>query len=111
MSLDLWLESDECSECTHIERTERLNHTYNCSAMWYQIYPNQKHFVDIDGLTGKESLPLLQTAIMEMTRKEKELTALNPENGWGSYESLKVYLISLLNDAIRHPGWKWRSCR
>ena len=111
MSLDLWLASSICPTCQHQERTDLLNYTYNVAPMWYEIYPNQKQMINVDGLTGKESLPLLEYALQMLNRTPAKFIAMNPENGWGSYETFKVYIKNLIVFAISHPTWIWEACR
>ncbi len=109
MSLDLWLASPICDTCQHQESTDSFNCTYNVNPMWYEIYPNQNHMVDVDGLTGKESLPLLECALDMLNRTPEKFIAMNPSNGWGSYDSFKVYIEHLIISATSHPTWIWES--
>jgi len=111
MSLSLLLKSNECLTCGHFESTESLNYTYNVSPMWYEIYPKQDHMVDVDGLTGKESLSLLECALQMLESSPSKFIAMNPENGWGSYEGFKKYITELILIAKEHPDWVWQSCR
>lgn len=111
MSLSLTLVSNECSTCGHMENTETLNYTYNVSPMWYEIFPDDSCMIDIDGLTGKESLTKLNYAVSEMENNPDKFIPMNPENGWGSYEGFKRYLKELIMMAENNPEYIWNSCR
>lgn len=111
MSLDLWMEKPACPTCKHTDDRDAFNHTYNCAPMWREVYPDAKNMVDIDGMTGKESLPKLKHAIREMNRHSVKFIALNPPNGWGSYESFFKFLLDLVCEAEKYPDLIWRACR
>lgn len=111
MSLSLCLIKPECPTCHHQDYTESENYTYNVSSMWYKIFPDAKKMVDIDGITGAESLPKIQFAINTMINSPDEFKALNPENGWGSYAGFIAYLGKLIEMASRHPTWIWEAFR
>ncbi len=111
MSLSLWLAMEECPMCLHSESSESFNYTYNVSPMWYAIYPNQEHMIDVDGLTGKQSLPLLECALNILQNEPDKFIALNPANGWGSYDGFKQFIFQLIELAEEYPEWIWEASR
>lgn len=111
MSLDLYLSTKQCPTCKNVKVTDSVSYTWNVAPMWYEIYPNQEHMVDVDGLTGKESLPLLECALDMLERNPKKFIAMNPSNGWGDYEGFMAYIKKLIEMANENPDLYWESCR
>lgn len=111
MGLSLYLDKEECPTCGHKEEIFEGNYTYNVSAMWYTIYPDDKGMVYIDGLTGKESIQKLQDAIEELENNSEFFDNLNPPNNFGSREGFVTYLKNCLNHATLYPDATWKSWR
>lgn len=111
MSLDLWLSRPICPTCSRGEGTDFFNYTYNVSHMWYAIFPEAEEMVDIDGLTGYESLEKLRFALAVLTEMPDKFIAMNPENGWGDYEGFKRYISRLITQAEFLPEWTWKAAR
>jgi len=111
MSLDLSIGSTPCPCCGHQTDKLSFNYTYNVSPMWYKIYPDSKHMVEIEGLTGKQACVTLCVALTELDLYPEEFIALNPENGWGSYEGFKEFISDLMKASISNPTLVWEACR
>lgn len=76
------------------------NYTSNCAAMWRAAGADLAEF---HGKTAGECLPILDAAIEELADHPAKYKAMNPENGWGSYDTLLPRLGELA-DAFRcHP--------
>jgi hypothetical protein len=75
------------------------NYTSNGARMWREAG------VDLRDLNGKNALhamgPLAQ-AIGLMIEQPERFRALEPDNGWGSYDSLVPALQELLQAMARH---------
>jgi hypothetical protein len=110
MSLDLWMESPSCPTCDHRNKTESFNQTYNVGSMWRLVFPGEK-LVEIDGMPGKRSLKKLDKMLKELCVDPDKFQALNPENGWGSYDTFLSFIVNLANLARENPKWIWRACR
>jgi hypothetical protein len=67
--------------------------------------------VDIDGMTGAASIPKLETAIRGLVAEPERFRAMNPKNGWGSYDGFVDWLKSLLESARENPNKIWRASR
>lgn len=106
MSLDLYL---RCSHCNQ-DATE-WNYTYNVSKMWYSVYPEAKGMIDIEGMTGKESLPRLIYFAQRMRDCPGAFKEMNPPNGWGSYDSFLKAIEDLIKQAKEYPTLIWRASR
>lgn len=53
--------------------------------------------------TAAELIPHLQTGLQQLVVDPVRLRAMNPENGWGSYDEFIPWLIALLTYCIEHP--------
>lgn len=56
----------------------------------------------LDGCTGPEGAALLHEIVMALEKDPDRFRAMNPENGWGSYDSLLVVLRDMRD---RVPEW------
>lgn len=111
MSLDLSIGSTPCPCCGHQTDKLSFNYTYNVSPMWYKIYPDAKNMVDIDGMTSKKAYELLADARSKLWLNPEEFIALNPDNGWGSYEGFLEFIGDLMQACIDNPNSVWESSR
>lgn len=56
------------------------------------------------GLTkAKELIPRLSAGLVTLQREPDRFKALNPKNGWGTYENLVEFVEAYLNAAKEHP--------
>ena len=67
--------------------------------------------IDIDGLTGEQSLPLLEQCADEMRKRPADFIKLNPENGWGSYDTFLEAIDRLIVFAKNYPKCIWKASR
>jgi hypothetical protein len=62
------------------------NYTHNCNQMMREAgYDWVYH---LDGQRVAETLPKFEAMLAEMEANPEKYLAMNPSNGWGSYESL-----------------------
>lgn len=111
MGLDIWLEKNRCDKCGHTEERESHSYTYNVSPMWYKIYPEDDGMVQIEGMTGQESLPKLKHAVEVLETNQAMFDKLNPDNGFGSRYGFVRFLNKLINDAEENKELIWKSWR
>ena len=111
MSLDLDLCLYPCKHCGRSSERLGFNCTYNCSDMWYKIYPQDEKIVPIDGMTGKESYYILKHAVDMLLANPEVFEALNPPNGWGSYKGFFEFISDMLIAAHKHPDAVWEAGR
>jgi len=107
MGLDIW----QICPCCKESHDDGRNYTYNVSKMWYEAMPGSKQFVDIDGMTGDDSIPVLQTAITRLKADPDKYQAMNPENGYGTYTGFVEFLEELKKMAVENPNRIWQSWR
>lgn len=112
MSLDLYLNAPPCDACGRSkEAIGSFNVTYNLSPMWHAAVPESRQLIKIDGMTGLESLELLRSGISALEEDPGKFKAMNPSNGWGSYEGLVWKVREMRDAATENPTAVWSSCR
>lgn len=92
MSLDIWIGDGEPS----------FNYTHNVVPMWKKAGCYDALY-ESSGLRAKEVLLALKLGLMDMLGNPAEYTALNPENGWGDYESATHFLVSVIIAFAENP--------
>jgi len=112
MSLDVWLEHPRCTACERTgEPVLEYSSTYNVSKMWYVLFPKHTSFCPIDSCLAKDVIPMMQEGVQLAVANRKELEAMNPVNGWGSYETFLKFLRNILAASQDHPDLIWRTDR
>lgn len=74
--------------------------TSNCAPMWRHAGADLAKF---DGELAGSCVPLLESAIAHMKANPSEYKAMDPLNGWGSYDLLVPALEELVAGFRRHP--------
>lgn len=93
MSWDLELIDDR----GHVEFEQ--NYTHNTNRMMNVAAENAGHIMQdtwwkhIDGMEGVAGSRLLADIVAEMMRDPSAYRAMDPENGWGSYDTLLPILV------------------
>ncbi len=89
---------------------EAGNYTSNCSPMWAAAISGtfdkpQTRLADLEGKTCAECAEILAFAIghMDNDLNRARYEELNPENGWGSFESAREYLRKIFRECQKHP--------
>ena len=109
MSLDLWMEAEPCKTCGRSGDPDfSWNYTHNVSKFWYSLYPESEKWLNIHGMTGEESLPVLNKFLEELQADPDRFIAMNPENGWGSYDTFVPRLKELIEAANEYPKCTWQ---
>ncbi len=111
MGLDLYLRAPPCKTCGHQAEDFNACCTYNMSPMWYDMFPDDNHMVEIEGMTGKESLQILHSAREKMIGQKEHLQQFNPPNGFGSYGSFLHFIEKLIKAAEDNPKHIWEAWR
>lgn len=100
MSYDIWLAIDTGGEELTALDCLDWNYTSNCAPMWRAAGADLAEF---DGNIAKDCLPYLEKAIAELKASPGKYEAMNPPNGWGSYETLIPALERLAHGFRVHP--------
>lgn len=82
------------------------NYTHNCGKMAkeagiYEYVWRPEECADVK--TAGDIIELLRRGIKLMEDEPKRFIALNPENGWGSYETFLPWLREYLAACIENP--------
>lgn len=116
MSLDvtLFMKIDTGGEDPYEVELFSANYTHNCGkrARGAGIYeyvwrPDELDHVKVAG----DLIEPLKSGIKLMEDSPERFELLNPENGWGSYDSFLPWLKRYLDACIRHPKAEIHACR
>lgn len=115
MSLDVYLEV-EVDTGGPEKRTFRIyeaNYTHNCGNMAEEagIYSHVWRPEEIGIKTAGQLIEPLRNGIWLMEDEPKRFIALNPKNGWGSYETFVPWLRKYLEACIENPKATVRASR
>ena len=99
MSLDIWLEE----ECVSVVYDGNYTHNVTSMAAEAGIYKYLWRHGESGVVLAAALVDPLQQAIAYMEREPERFTALNPENGWGSYATFLPWLKGLLSACVDHP--------
>lgn len=100
MSLDIWLAmpTGNGEELT----TQSMNYTHNVLPMWRAAGVAEALY-DSHGHQAREYLDVLRAGIKNMEDEPAKYQALNPSNGWGSYDTALPWLREWLIECVKHP--------
>lgn len=99
MSYDIWLEIDTGGP-EPAAVGGQWNYTSNCGPMWRAAGADLAEF---HGKTAGDCLLALTAGITELRAHPAKYEAMNPPNGWGSYDSLIPALEELAGTFRSHP--------
>lgn len=100
MSYDIHLEIDTGGpEYAMVEDVG--NYTWNCGAMFANAIGCG--LGELDGQNAGEWSNKLAAGVAHMLANPSIYLPMNPENGWGDYESATQYLSKLASACARHP--------
>lgn len=99
MSYDVFIMIDTGDEWPAVVQ-DCGNYTYNCGGMLNLACG--KYLSDLDGMPCTEVAPILITAVKDMAENPDKYIALNPDNGWGSFDGFRSYLLGILTACQRH---------
>ena len=108
MSLDIYVREPDCEHCGHKGASTNINITYNLGRMW-----RAAGFDDAacdEGEAG-EIVHMIELAIANLRADPERFRAMNPANGWGTYEGLIDALDLLRAACTAHPNGRlstWR---
>jgi hypothetical protein len=99
MSYDIWLTVDTGGP-EPATVGEDWNYTSNCGPMWRAAGADLAEF---DDKVAGDCLPILEAAIKTLQTDREQFIAMNPPNGWGSYDTLVPALEKLAQQFRYHP--------
>lgn len=101
---------DVNATCTHCGgSSDNWNYTSNCAPMW------RAAGLDIaawDGRPVRAFAEAISVALVQLEADPEKFRAMNPSNGWGSYETLLPALEQLRRNVLAAPAdFVVRVCR
>jgi len=85
MSADVWIEREACATCGRGEdRADDMNLTYNLTPMLRAA--GMPPWRDFMGMRARAAGAIWQRVVDELRSDRERFEAMNPPNGWGSYE-------------------------
>jgi hypothetical protein len=116
MSLDVYLqfEVDTGGPELRTFTVFEANYTHNCNTMAseagiYEYVWRPEECQDVK--TAKDLIEPLRRGIKLMEDDPKRFIALNPKNGWGSYDTFLPWLRNYLQACIENPKATIYACR
>ena len=98
MSLDIYLSGPEVVLVEHFS----ANYTHNVVSMWNLAGVYDALYMSA-GRLAKDILPALKSGLIDMKTNPDPYKAMNPENGWGSYETAVPWLEALIAACEENP--------
>ena len=98
MSLDIYLAGPE----TVLVEKFSSNYTHNVVPMWKLAGVYDALYMSA-GKRAKDILPALRAGLFNMKHNGEKYKALNPENGWGSYETAVPWLEKFIVACEENP--------
>jgi hypothetical protein len=102
-----------------------FNYTHNCNCMMSAVLEDAGHVLEkhwlighmgkswfyvLEGIGGDKARETLELIINGMKKEPERFEAMNPENGWGSYDRVLKVLEEMLSKTKQFPSAKWRVC-
>ena len=86
------------------------NYTHNTSRMVYAILRRRETWWGrLNGMTGLEAQAYLGRIIDSLAADPDKFRAMNPENGWGDYDSFLNVLMEMRAAACKFPSARWET--
>jgi hypothetical protein len=102
VSWSVWLEVNTGYGWRSIDDDSR-GCTWNVCPMFYAA-GLEDGVRSLDGKTASEVATILAPVVQFMEAHPTEMRALNPKNGWGSYESALNFLRGIMVDCQMNPA-------
>jgi beta-galactosidase/beta-glucuronidase len=106
LNVSLYVEVDTGGPLPHTCDLYDANYTHNCAKMAseagiYEYVWRPHECVDVK--CAGDLIDPLRRGIDRMLAEPQRFIALNPENGWGSYDTFVPWLEKYLNACQNHP--------
>lgn len=79
------------------------NITGNLVPMWYVAHVYDALYESGDK-TAKDILPILKSGLKMMLKNPDKFKKLNPDNGWGDYETAVEFLEEVITACEKNPN-------
>ncbi len=85
---------------------EEFNITTNVAPMFYAAIP-ETGIRTIYGMTGADALPTLQFIRTYFEDNKTKLEAMEPSNGWGTFDDTYKFLCEMVRASMNNPTSEW----
>lgn len=100
------------------------NYTHNCDRMistvleeqgytleeyWLTKHMGKSWYRRLNGLSGSDGFALLDLIVKGLEKEPDRFIAMNPSNGWGSYETLLPILRDMRETSKAYPEGRWKT--
>lgn len=100
MGWDLSLHAKPCEHCGRADDGGSWNYTSNTNPM---LRAAGLDIHDLDGRTGADCAEQIGAALALMDEDPAYFRAMNPSNGWGDYDRLRVVLEKIRAACLANP--------
>jgi hypothetical protein len=113
MSYDIYLQYDVCDKCGQGQEIDVRydSPTYNYGAMIREADKlaggDGCSFGAIHNRPGKETAKWFSMILKQLYENEDKIKPLEPDNGWGTFETLKEIFQYYRNMSEEHPNAIW----
>lgn len=126
MSYDVYLRASKCEKCGHFgPEPECYGPTYNLGPIFTLLITGKRpeelsefehcFFTKgkkyglglLNAMTGKESIPFLEKALINFELMRDMVETLKPSNGWGTPRDAYEVLERMLSQAKEYPDNVW----
>lgn len=101
MSYDISLEINTGKEMRKVVGVG--NYTYNCAGMFVEASETGESLSELHGMKCTEAEPIIAKAVENMQKDPQKYKAMEPDNGWGSYNGFLEYVETLLRECRQNP--------
>ena len=105
MSWDIWLITE--LDGHEVEVVGGINYTHNCNEMIREAGLEEWPY-EVEDLPAVELATKLDLAIANLEADPKKYRAMNPDNGWGSYDTLLPILRNVRDRCRTYPSARVR---
>ena len=85
------------------------NYTHNCNGMANEVLGQDgpSWYRRLDGLEGAAAAALLHQILFGLNANPQHFRAMNPDNGWGDFDSFRARLEEMAAVAEKFPSSQW----
>jgi hypothetical protein len=106
MSLDVTL-TDDGEVVFTANMTHNLNKMAECAGVYFPVWRPE----EVDILKASQLIAPISTGLEQLHARPEEMKALNPPNGWGTYDFLVQFLSNYLSACKQWPDATVSVCR
>lgn len=105
MSYDISLKCSKCAECDDCYHYHYdVNYTSNVVPMWRKAMPETDGLAGLDDSVAMDVEVYLRLGIERMEKDPATYREMNPENGWGDFDTQLQMLMDFRSACLKHPS-------